>query len=301
MNLTFNAIDVETANVDYSSICQVGIVHVVQGNIVDEWQTLVDPEDWFDEYNVGIHGITEEDVEGSPTMPEIRDELRKRLRGSILVSHMPFDRIAFERSMQKYDLEQLQVTWLDSAKIVRRAWPDKYARRGYGLADVAYDLDISFEHHDALEDARAAAQVVLIASNETKYDIDDWLERTRRPISRTRSFNKKNGQTERKITKKVEADIDGPLYGECICFTGTLRMMVRRQAEEFAASAGCAVSSSVNSNTTILVVGIQNRSFLNGYDKSTKHRNAESRIGSGQAIQILSEEDFHDMMSKLDT
>ena len=56
--LTFNAIDVETANADRASICQIGIVHVRDGAIHDRWQTLLNPEDWFDPWNVSIHGIT---------------------------------------------------------------------------------------------------------------------------------------------------------------------------------------------------------------------------------------------------
>ena len=43
--LTFNSIDVETANADRASICQIGIVHVRDGEIGDQWQTLVNPED----------------------------------------------------------------------------------------------------------------------------------------------------------------------------------------------------------------------------------------------------------------
>ena len=47
--------------------------------------------------------------------------------------HTSFDRVAFERAMMRYDLEQLQVTWLDSARIARRAWPESYGSRGWGL------------------------------------------------------------------------------------------------------------------------------------------------------------------------
>ena len=82
MGLTFNAIDVETANADRASICQIGIVHVRDGEIEDRWQTLVNPEDWFDPWNVSIHGIDEDDVRDSATLPEVRTELRARLRGS---------------------------------------------------------------------------------------------------------------------------------------------------------------------------------------------------------------------------
>ena len=42
---SFVAVDVETANSDRGSICQIGVVSVEQGQIVDEWQTLVDPRD----------------------------------------------------------------------------------------------------------------------------------------------------------------------------------------------------------------------------------------------------------------
>lgn len=81
-DLTFNTIDVETANNDRASICQIGIVHVVDSVIQDTWKTYINPEDWFDPWIVDIHGITEDMVATSPTMPEIRDELRRRLRGT---------------------------------------------------------------------------------------------------------------------------------------------------------------------------------------------------------------------------
>ena len=90
--LTFNSIDVETANADRASICQIGIVHVQDGQIEDQWQTLINSEDWFDPWNVSIHGIDENDVRNSPTLPKVHDELRRRLSGSVLVSHTSFDR-----------------------------------------------------------------------------------------------------------------------------------------------------------------------------------------------------------------
>ena len=47
---------------------------------------------------------------------------------------------------------------------------------------------------------------------------------------------------------------------------------------------------------TMVVVGTQNKILLKGYEKSGKHREAESRIAKGAEIQILSEEDFLDLM-----
>ena len=285
--LTFNAIDVETANADRASICQIGIAHVQDGGIRDQWKTLINPEDWFDPWNVLIHGINEDGVRNSPTLPEVREELRRRLRGSVLVSHTSFDRVAFERAMTRYDLEQLQVTWLDSARIARRAWPDSYGTRGWGLKNIARDLGISFKHHDALEDARAAAEIVLHACAVSELDIDGWLQRVNRPILLP---SPGSAPSERR-----EGNAEGPLYGETIVFTGALGVP-RREAADLAVSSGCSVTPSVTKNVTILVVGTQDMDKLNGYDKSSKHRKAEALIDKGIDIQILSESDFSELI-----
>ena len=281
--LTFNAIDVETANVDRASICQIGIVHVRNGAIKDQWQTLVNPEDWFDPWNVSIHGIDEDDVRSSPTLPEVRGELGSRLRGSVLVSHTAFDRVACERAMTRYGLEQLQVTWLDSARIARRAWPERFGRSGYALKNIAMDLNVSFKHHDAQEDARAAAEIVLRACVANGTDIEGWLRRVDRTILPS--------STVYASSVKREGNMEGALYGEVIVFTGALSIP-RREAADAAAEAGCDVANSVTKKTTMLVVGTQDKNRLNGYEKSSKHRKAEVLIENGVDIQILSESDF---------
>ena len=278
--LTFNSIDVETANADRASICQIGIVHVRDGEIEDQWQTLINPEDWFDPWNVSIHGIDEKDVRNSPTLPEVRDELRRGLRGSVLVSHTSFDRVAFERAMTRYDLEQLQVTWLDSARIARRAWPDSYGSRGWGLKNIAKNLGISFKHHDAQEDARATAEIVLHACAVSETDIEGWLQRVDRPIF---------------PTARREGNVEGALYGETIVFTGALGIP-RQEASNLAATAGCNVVPNVTKKVSLLVVGTQDRRKLNGYEKSSKHRKAEALIDKGMDIQILSESDFSELI-----
>lgn len=66
MAATFVAVDVETTNADWSSICQMGAVRVESDVVVNTFKTLVDPETYFDPWNVSIHGITEEMVGVSP-------------------------------------------------------------------------------------------------------------------------------------------------------------------------------------------------------------------------------------------
>ena len=59
--LTFNAIDVETANAGRARICQNGIVHVRDDAIIEKWQTSVSPEDWFDAWTLPIYGVKQEE------------------------------------------------------------------------------------------------------------------------------------------------------------------------------------------------------------------------------------------------
>ncbi len=173
---TFNAIDVETANADPSSICEIGIVHVRGGVIRSQWSTLVNPGMAFNATNTGLHGITAATVQQSPRIPQLHDELSRRLSGTVLVSHTEFDRVALEGAMRRYGLEPIRATWLDSAAMAQRAWPRRHGvRRGWSLAAITAHLGIEFRHHVAVDDAQAAAEVVLRACQHTGRTLEEWL------------------------------------------------------------------------------------------------------------------------------
>ena len=282
----FRAVDVETANADRASICQVGIVDVLDGEVAGSWQTLVDPEDWFDPFNISIHGISEDSVRGKPTLPEIHETLCDQLTDCVVVSHTAFDRVAISRAMGRYGLALPSIRWLDSARIARRAWPERYARRGYGLQNIARDLGVEYRAHDAVEDARAAATVVIRACVTTGIEVEEWLRRVEMPVF---------SSTESTASLSREGNPDGPLYGEAVAFTGRLGI-TRHEAARLAAAAGCRVSGGVTKKTTLLIVGTQDRAALRGYEKSSKHRTAEKLIRQGSELRILSERDFRDLL-----
>ncbi len=124
----------------------------------------------------------------------------------------------------------------------------------------------------------------------TNTNIEGWLHRVERPI-----FSSSKTTTAKTTTTKPEANIDGDLYGETILFTGSLSI-VRHEAEDLAAKAGCEVAKNVAKKVSILVVGTQDMSKLNGYNKSGKHRKVEDLISRGKEIQILSETDFFELL-----
>jgi DNA polymerase III subunit epsilon len=283
--MNFVAIDVETANADMASICQIGLVKCENGTLSDEWKTYVDPEDYFDGINISIHGIDEVTVKGSPTFPEVANKLWSYLESKIVICHTHFDRVAMHQAAQRYGVSMPECTWLDSARVARRAWKD-VARKGYGLYNVCKMLGYEFEHHDALEDAKAAAHILLAATNKSGIDLQGWLRRARQPIDHT------VGLEGNPLTR--EGNPEGALCGEVLVFTGTLEIP-RREAADLAASIGCQVASAVTKKTTILVVGDQDIKRLAGHERSSKHRKAEEFIEKGIPIRILKESDFKEL------
>jgi DNA polymerase-3 subunit epsilon len=79
--MDFAAIDVETANADLASICQVGVVTFKDSKPLHTFATLVDPEDEFNPVNVSIHGIDESSVSGCGAFPLAMESLRSVILG----------------------------------------------------------------------------------------------------------------------------------------------------------------------------------------------------------------------------
>jgi DNA polymerase III subunit epsilon len=276
--MDFVVIDVETANPDLASICQVGVAIFSDGKFEESWSSLVNPDDYFDAHNVSVHGITEGMVAFAPPWVEVHERLRSSFSNQILASHSPFDRTAVRRACEKASTSPLECQWLDTARVVRRTWP-KFSQSGYGLANVAAHFGISFKHHNAEEDARAAGEILLRAIQETGSSAADWCSLA---IRTSGSATASEART---------ANPDGPLFGNVVVFTGALSMR-RQEAANAAAIAGCEVGAGVTKHTTLLVVGDQDIRMLAGAEKSSKHRKAEELMARGQSIRVLRESDF---------
>lgn len=172
---SFVSIDVETANNDSASICQIGIVKFEGGEIIDSFNRLINPETHFLPMNISIHGIKPEDVRKAPRFFEIFDELNEWLAPNIITSHSYFDRSAVFRAIQRDLLPQNQYQWLDATTIIRRTWKE-FAQRGYGLGNLARHFSIDFEHHDACEDARVSGEILVRAIRDSGKTLEEWRD-----------------------------------------------------------------------------------------------------------------------------
>ena len=160
--MNFVAIDFETANGAKNSACAVGIVTVKNGMIADSYYTLIKPPG--NAYHWGcirVHGIKPADTQSSLTFYDLYPEIQQRLQGQIIVAHnAAFDRSVLRACMESarlnYDALDIHDKWQCTVQI--------YRKKGFkpcGLSACCDVLGIELEHHQALSDAKACAELFL--------------------------------------------------------------------------------------------------------------------------------------------
>ncbi len=171
--MNFTAIDFETANEKRSSACALGIVCVEDNIVKEQCYYLIQPPDlYFNPFNVAIHGIRKSDVIDKPNFHELWPSLKHYFENNIVIAHnASFDMSVLRATLDYYKIPfpklQYGCTWMMSKK----EWPDRLSHK---LNDIAAMLDFSFEHHHALEDANACAQIAIhILDKNSTFNIDE--------------------------------------------------------------------------------------------------------------------------------
>ena len=82
-------IDVETTGTTsvHDRITEIGIVRVHDGELVEEWSSLVNPEMPIPEEIQALTGISNAMVRDAPTFSQLRREVFERLDGHLFVAH----------------------------------------------------------------------------------------------------------------------------------------------------------------------------------------------------------------------
>jgi DNA polymerase-3 subunit epsilon len=282
--MDFVVIDVETANPDLGSICQVGVAVFVEGKFLESWSSLVNPNDHFDDLNVSVHGISAAMVSSAPRWADIHERIKLNYSNQIVAIHTPFDRTAIRRACEKIGVVPIECQWLDTARVVRRTWSE-FSKSGYGLANLSKHFGLKFKHHDAEEDARVTGEILLLAIQASGKSVLEWCTHSLKISSTAKSYT------------TLEANPEGSLFGNVVVFTGALSIP-RQEAAKLAAFAGCEVGAGVTKHTSLLVVGDQDIRVLGGAEKSSKHRKAEELMAKGQAIRIIGESDFERLINE---
>ncbi|MGR3248071.1 MAG: exonuclease domain-containing protein [Paracoccus sp. (in: a-proteobacteria)] len=282
----FIALDVETACSDAASICQIGLACVQPDNEIQTFSMLINPRTRFDPFNIRLHGIGPDHVAQAPGFSDALEVLLPLLTRHNLVQHSNFDKQAMYAACRSCGIDPPDLRWSDSLTIARRAWPELKGNGGHGLANLKRTLNLRFHHHDAGEDARAAAMVVQRAERHLGLSFEDLIK----PV----------GKKGAAPMIAMAGNPSGPLAGSTVVFTGALAMS-RAKAAELAVAAGMSVKAGVTRQTTHLVVGGQDLIGLAGHARSSKHRKAEEMQGIGHPIQIIGESEFRTLVADVGT
>jgi DNA polymerase-3 subunit epsilon len=168
----FYVVDVETANQARSSICQIGIARFSNGGLTGSWQSLINPLVGFSGFNIGIHGITPDMVADAPAWFDIYPEVDKLLSGALVASHTNFDLTALSNACSQCSVPKIDYNkWIDTCSLARSAWPHL---PNHKLVTLTAHFGIVYKAHDALEDARAAGEILLLAMRERRVAIEDF-------------------------------------------------------------------------------------------------------------------------------
>jgi DNA polymerase-3 subunit epsilon len=328
VGLDFTAIDFETANGFRGSPCAVGLTKVRGGRVVEEASWLMRPpanHDHFEYHNVRIHGIRSEDVAGLPRFGELFPEIGAFIGGDILAAHnAAFDLGVIRSGLEVSGLAGPAYEYVCTVMLSRRC----YSLVSNSLPFAAEEAGVPLvNHHDAGEDARACAGILIdIAARNNANSIAELYLSLGLALPRQESFDPayddlskpslaalsgaaagRSGAPVRPFLSgwpeeganplpNAGAEPSHPLYGQTVVFTGELAMG-RPEAKVRSAELGARPESRVTARTTVLVVGDGFvASDLRSGRLTGKARRVLELHDRGQPIEVLSEGEFLQMV-----
>ena len=121
----FAAIDFETANNERTSVCSVGVVIVRDGEIVDSFYSLIQPEpNYYNYWCTQVHGLTRQDTEEAPVFPNVWKQIEPLIEGLPLVAHnKAFDESCLKAVFRCYQMDYPDYEFLCTCVASRKAFP----------------------------------------------------------------------------------------------------------------------------------------------------------------------------------
>jgi len=274
--MNFVAIDVETAQSDRRSICQIGLVEVENGVVINETCYLVKPPgNKYDRHNTLIHGINAEITESAPAFIDVWDSVKTLLGNRLIVAHnASFDIDCLTKTLNFYNLEV----------------PDfeiacTYKETGENLEALcqAYDIDIE-NHHDALCDAKSCAQLYLKILTNVEPDYSR-VNRTARKKNAWEGHASISGDV---LKPDLEnGNPDSPFYGKKLVITGLFDKIGREEAAIVLKNLGADIDKGVTKKTNFAIVGRE--------AGPSKIKRIEKYNSEGCEIKIVNESEFLSM------
>jgi len=166
-------VDVETTGGrgEQHRVTEIGAVKVVNGEVVDRFQTLLNPQRTIPPGITRLTGITPAMVADAPVFADIADGFAAFLEGAIFVAHnVDFDYRFIGQEFRRLG-RSFRMPKLCTCAAMRKLYP---GHSSYALAALTSAYDIPLEsHHRALCDAEAAAQLLLMINEKRLEQLED--------------------------------------------------------------------------------------------------------------------------------
>ncbi len=155
-DFTYVSFDTETSGAWPlgDEVCEIAAVKWKNGQVIDEFQSLVSVSKPMSDFIITIHGITNEMLVGAPKMPDVAKKFREFIEGSVMVAHhAPFDMgfmaLEFEKNNLAFPLPPVLCTSLLSIVL----FPDY---ENHKLQTLVQEMNLTKgTAHRALDDSRA--------------------------------------------------------------------------------------------------------------------------------------------------
>lgn len=159
-------VDVETTGGrgDQHRITEIGAVKIRNGEVVDRFQTLLNPQRAIPTGITRLTGISADMVADAPLFADVADEFAALMQDGIFVAHnVDFD-YGFVAAEYKRLGRAFRHPKLCTCSSMRKLYP---GYKSYSLAALCENHGIELrEHHRALCDAEAAAELLLLINEK---------------------------------------------------------------------------------------------------------------------------------------
>jgi len=162
----FVVFDLETTGLNpvQNEIIEIGAVKIKNGEIIDEFSSLVKPNQKISGKITEITGIDNNMVEDAPSFDKVFSSFVEFIEGCPLVAHnMDFDYSFIRKPLNEFK-NNTEVTLIDTLTLARAVLPEL---KNHKLATLVNYYDISLDnHHRALDDSKATALLFNELLNE---------------------------------------------------------------------------------------------------------------------------------------
>lgn len=156
MTTSYVAVDLETTGIGTKreKITEIGMVKVVDGNVVDTYHTLVNPYRAIPERVVELTGITDEMVKDAPGIEEVLPNVIEFCEGFPLLGHQIIFDFGFLTQAAVNAKVKFEKDGLDTLKLCRYLMPEA-EKKNLGAACAYFGITPDTAHR-ALSDAMSA-------------------------------------------------------------------------------------------------------------------------------------------------